>query len=224
MFSNYNNSSAFVGDAFVRLNVQTGALENHLSVFNSSTFNSVNEAEGCYNAFYTSFNCNTNYQGARWGAEYQGDLNVGPYGSLIFGARSMIETANTEQTPNPSDGSFTPISAEQTTNSVYAEYRLPLFQRLDLTIGGRVDAIADGSTFPTGRATLAYHIDETGTKLRAAFGNAAKAPTLYQRFSQYGDPSLQPETNIGGEVGIDQKFFGDKARSRRPCLMRATPI
>ncbi len=101
VFSNYNNSSAFVGDAFVRLNVQTGALENHLGVFNSSTFNSVNEAEGCYNAFYTSFNCNTNYQGARWGAEYQGDLNVGPYGSLIFGARSMIETANTEQTPNP---------------------------------------------------------------------------------------------------------------------------
>jgi vitamin B12 transporter len=122
----------------------------------------------------------------------------------------MTETASSAQWPNPGDGSFIPISAEQTTNSGYAEYRLPLLSCLDLTFGGRVDAIEDGQTFVTGRATAAYHIDETGTKLRAAFGNGAKAPTLYQRFSPYGDPSLLPQENVGGEIGLDQKLFQDR--------------
>ena len=44
---------------------------------------------------------------------------------------------------------------------------------------------ANGQTFVTGRVTAAYHIDETGTNLRAAFGDGAKAPTLFQRFSIY---------------------------------------
>ena len=211
VFSSENNSQAYVGDIFARLNFSTfdGALNNHLGVFNSTTYNSVNEAEGCYTASYTAFNCNSTYHGARNGVEYQGDLSVGPYGSLIFGARSMAEQASTSESPNPGDGSFNPINAEQTTNSVYAEYRLPLFKRLDFTFGGRVDAISGGATFVTGRATVAYHIDETGTKLRASFGNGAKAATLYQRYSEYGDPNLLPEKNVGGEIGIDQKVFGD---------------
>ncbi len=211
VFSSENNSQAYIGSAFARLNFSAfdGVLNNHLGVFNSTTYNSVNEAEGCYDASYNAFNCNSGYHGARDGVEYQGDLSFGPYGSLIFGARSMIELASTTQSPNPEDGSFNPISAQQTTNSAYAEYRLPLFSRLDFTFGGRVDAIEGGSTFVTGRATVAYHIDETGTKLRASFGNGAKAATLYERYSEYGDPTLLPEQNVGGEVGVDQKVFGD---------------
>jgi hypothetical protein len=44
---------------------------------------------------------------------------------------------------------------------------------------------ANGQTFVTGRVTAAYHIDETGTNLRAAFGDGAKVPTLFQRCSIY---------------------------------------
>ena len=43
-----------------------------------------------------------------------------------------------------------------------------------------------------------------------ASATRAKAPTLYQRFSQFGDPSLSPELNVGGEIGIDQKLFNDR--------------
>ena len=74
--------------------------------------------------------------------------------------------------------------AEQITNSVFAEQRFKLFDRLDLTLGGRIDAIEGGQTFDTWRATAAYHIDETGTKLRASVGTGDKAATLYQRFGQ----------------------------------------
>jgi vitamin B12 transporter len=34
--------------------------------------------------------------------------------------------------------------------------------------------------------------------------------SLFQRFSQFGDPSLQPERSVGYDAGIDQKLFGDR--------------
>jgi vitamin B12 transporter len=210
VFSPYNSSTTWIANGYVRANATTGILTNHLTVFGNQTDMAAGTTEGCFNAEFTAFNCNNYYRGTRFGAEYQGQLAFGPYGSLIFGARNMTETAGSSQSPNPGDGSFVPADAEQTTNSIYAQYNLPLLSRLDVTFGGRVDAIEDGQTFVTGRATAAYHIDETGTKLRAAFGNGAKAPTLYQRFSQYGASDLLSQSNVGGEVGIDQKLFNDR--------------
>ena len=213
VFSPENHSVAWVGSEYLRFNSLAfdGALKNHLTFFENTTLNQVNETEACFNALFSSFTCMTTYHGARWGAEYQGELSLNRYGVLVFGSRSEEEVASNSQYPNPNDGSFIPVSASQITNSAYAEYRATLLPRLEATFGGRVDAIANGSTFVTGRVTLAYHIDETGTKLRATFGNGAKAPTLYQRFSQYGDPNLQPEQSVGGEIGFDQQIFGDRA-------------
>jgi vitamin B12 transporter len=210
VFSPYNSLTTWIGNGFVRANETTGILTNHLTVFANATDMTNRMTEQCYDITFNPFNCALGYIGTRFGAEYQGELAFGPYGSLIFGARNMSESMRTSEEPNPNDGSFTPVNAEQTTNSVYAEYRLPLLSRLDLTFGGRVDSIEDGQTFVTGRVTAAYHINETGTKLRAAFGDGAKAPTLFQRFSQYGAPDLLPELNIGGEIGVDQKLFQDR--------------
>ena len=77
-------------------------------------------------------------------------------------------------------------------------------------MGGQIDAIEDGQTFATWRATAAYHIDEIGAKLHASVGTGDKAPTLYQRFSLFGDPNLAPETSFGVDAGIDQKLFNDR--------------
>ncbi|MGO8738506.1 TonB-dependent receptor plug domain-containing protein [Rhodoblastus sp.] len=213
VFSPENHSVAWIGSEYLRYNFAAfdGALKNHLTLFENTTLNQVSQTEGCYNALDTSFTCTTTYHGVRWGGEYQGELSLSRYGTLVFGLRNEQEEASNSQNPNPNDASFVPVDAGQTTNSAYAEYRATILPRLEATFGGRVDAIEDGSTFVTGRVTLAYHIDETGTKLRATFGNGAKAPTLYQRFSQYGDPNLKPEESVGGEIGFDQKILGDKA-------------
>ena len=211
-FNPYNHSTALIADGFVKATIDpwNGLWKHQISVFGNLTDRNIWEAEGCYDATFTAFNCLTHYRGGRYGVEYQGDANFGPWGALTYGARSETETAATSQSPNPNDGSFTPISAQQTTNSVFGEYRYAAFQRLDLTLGGRVDAVASGPTFPTWRATAAYRFD-TGTKLRASVGTGAKAPTLYQRFSPYGTPGLQPETSTAFDVGVDQKIFGDRA-------------
>jgi vitamin B12 transporter len=208
VFSHYNFSRTTIADGFVRASADSfgGLLHSQLTVFGNVTTSNVWETEACYDdVTFAVFNCRSGYQGARYGAEYQGDLKLGAFGGLTLGARTETETASTSQSPNP-DASFTPIRAQQTTNSVFAEHRLTLFDRLDLTLGGRIDAIEGGQTFETYRATAAYRIDETGTKLRASVGTGDKAPTLYQRFSPYGDPTLAPEQSFGFDAGIDQKF------------------
>ena len=59
--------------------------------FSNATINTVQETEQCFNAEFISFNCTTGFHGARWGVEYQGDLSLHAFGSLIFGARTMTE-------------------------------------------------------------------------------------------------------------------------------------
>ena len=210
VFSHYNVSQATIADGFLRATADSfgGLLRSQLTVFSNVTNRNIWETESCYDIAGNAFNCRTGYQGVRYGAEYLGDLKLGAFGALTLGARNETETASTSQSPNPDDGSFTPIRAQQTTNSLFAEHRLTLADRLDLTLGGRIDAIEGGQTFETWRATAAYRIDETGTKLRASVGTGDKAATLYQRFSQYGDATLAPEQSLGFDVGIDQKFGG----------------
>ena len=208
VFSHFNHSQTTIADGFVRATANSfgGLLRSQLTVFGNDTNSNIWEAEGCFDINYNAFNCRSGYQGARYGAEYQGDLKLGAFGALTFGARNETETISTSQSPNP-DGSFTPIRAQQITNSVFAEHRLALGDRLDVTLGGRIDAIEQGQTFETWRATAAYRIDETGTKLRASVGTGDKAATLYQRFGQYGDPTLAPEQSFGVDAGVDQKLF-----------------
>ena len=212
VFSHTNHSTAEIFDAYSRVTADTfgGALRNQLTIFGNVTDRNVWEAEGCFDASFNAFDCRSGYDGTRTGAEYQGDLKLGAFGALTFGARTETETAATSQSPNPDDGSFIPIDAQQTTNSLFAQHQFTLWDRFDFSYGGRIDSVESGQTFTTWRTTAAYRIDETGTKFHASIGTGAKVATLYQRFSQYGDPSLQPEQSVGADAGVDQKLFGDR--------------
>lgn len=212
VFSNYNHSTAAILDGYSRVIADTfgGALRNQLTIFGNVTDRKVWEAEGCFDASFNTFNCRSGFDGTRYGAEYQGDWKLGAFGALTFGARSETETAVTSESPNPNDGSFTPINAKQTTNSLFAQHQFTLGDRFDFSYGGRIDSVENGQTFATWRTTAAYHIDETGTKLHASIGTGAKVASLYQRFSLFGNPNLQPERSTGFDAGIDQKLFNDR--------------
>ncbi|MBR1217475.1 TonB-dependent receptor [Bradyrhizobium sp. U87765 SZCCT0131] len=155
----------------------------------------------------------TDYIGNSVGAEYQSTLKLGWAGSLIYGARTQHETADTYLTKllPVSVGRTPQLSATQDTNSLFALWQLPVGERLTLTLGGRMDDVASVATFETWRATAAYAITETGTKLRASAGTGAKAPTLYQLNAPiYGNSSLSPEQSIGYDAGIDQALFNGR--------------
>ncbi len=153
--------------------------------------------------------------GDRIGAEYQGDLKLDAFGRVIFGAKLERETAETYSQ------NLLPVTAlrrktqdeGQTTRSLFALWQLPIGDRLDVSLGGRIDDVVDVARFNTWRATVAYRIPETSTKLRASVGTGGKAPTLFQLFAPtFGNANLSPERSFGYDAGIDQDLFGGKAR------------
>ncbi|TDR87270.1 TonB-dependent receptor plug domain-containing protein [Enterovirga rhinocerotis] len=155
----------------------------------------------------------TDFRSERVGAEYQGQARLDAFGSLTFGGKYETDKGRSYSTPIlPVSRTKTgTLSADQTTRSLFALWQLPIGERIVLTAGGRHDSVGR-EEFNTWRATGAYLIPETGTKLRASGGTGGKAPTLYQLFSpQYGTAGLAPETSIGWDAGIDQSLFGGRA-------------
>jgi len=151
----------------------------------------------------------SDYVGDRYGAEYQALVRMGQFGSLIAGARYEKETVDTfNRSLVPPGPRFRDQAADQITSSLFALWQVPVGERLTLSLGGRYDKVTDVEGFPTWRATAAYSIPETATKLRASAGTGAKAPTLFQRYSFYGTQGLEPEHSVGVDAGIDQSFLG----------------
>jgi iron complex outermembrane receptor protein len=79
----------------------------------------------------------------------------------------------------------------------------------------------------TGDVSAAYLIAASNTKVRAHFGNAYRAPSLYERFgggfsnnpvtgetvfTAYGDPRLSPDRYNSLDAGVDQYLFRNRAR------------
>ena len=161
-----------------------------------------------------SFGTAFDYVGDRLGAEYQGDLRLGRFGTLILGGRYEREQLVAFSEPLPS-GSGTRTKTDDArigTLSAFALHQIRPTERLDLSFGGRIDALEGSSTCLTWRGTAAYRSPETGTTLRASLGTGAKAPTLYQLYSIYGTRSLEPETNLGGDIGLDQSLLDGRLR------------
>lgn len=77
---------------------------------------------------------------------------------------------------------------------------------LTLTGGVRVDDHRDYGTKTILSGNLAFR-PASNTIVRLAYGEGFKAPTLFQLFSFFGDPNLQPETAKSADIGIEQKLF-----------------
>jgi vitamin B12 transporter len=163
----------------------------------------------------TACRTRTQFIGERVGAEHQGDWKLGAAGTFTFGARTERDTADSFGAgiaPNPSPWTRT-IAAEQTTDSVFALHQVTVFDRLHLSLGGRIDKVRDVETFNTWRTTAAYEIPEIGSKLRASAGTGGKAPSLFQLFSpQFGTATLEPEHSIGFDAGIDQMLLDGRVK------------
>jgi vitamin B12 transporter len=213
-------------NVYSRLIADTGALRNTVTVYaNRTDRTSENVSYGqfgvfCGSAFFvgppvTTCRQDTFFIGDRKGVEYQGDLKMGSFGLFTFGAKAEQDQADSFSqivlpTPAPR---LRDIAAEQTTVSAFALHQLTLFDRLHLSLGGRADNVRDVATFATWRATAAYEIPETETKLRASAGTGAKAPSLYQLYSpDFGTATLQPEHSIGVDAGIDQMLFDGRVK------------
>ncbi|HKK29285.1 MAG TPA: TonB-dependent receptor [Alphaproteobacteria bacterium] len=100
-------------------------------------------------------------------------------------------------------------------NGFVGEYRTTVWDRLSFSGSVRFDdneIFEDATTY---RITGSYLHTETGTRLHASYGTGVKNPTLFELFG-FGpnfvpNPDLEPEESEGFDVGIEQRFWGDRA-------------
>jgi vitamin B12 transporter len=212
VYSHYNKSDATFAHGYARLtnDMLDGQLRNKMTVFSNMTDRTTRVTEMCYDSSYATYDCALGYRGTRMGADYQGDLKLNAFGLLSFGLHRETETIHTSQ--DPVTDTFNALSKSQSTNGVFFQHQISFFEKLHMSFGGRADAIEGGETFPTWRVTAAYQLTDE-TKLRASAGTGARTPSLFQRFSSYGNSSLLPEKNQGFEVGIDHKLSRDASVS-----------
>lgn len=97
---------------------------------------------------------------------------------------------------------------------LYGQLRATLFENLNLNIGGRVDFNDAYGTVGTWRAGASYLFAPTDTKLKASYGTAFKAPSLFELYGTGlfcgGNRNLSPEYSRGYEVGVEQGLFDRK--------------
>lgn len=97
-----------------------------------------------------------------------------------------------------------------------AEYRGEFFDQLFVSGGLRYDRNDDFDDTYTFSTSAAYVLPESGTRFHGSLGTGVTNPTFYEQFGFFpssfqGNPDLQPEENFGWDIGIEQKFWKDRA-------------
>ncbi|QPF75432.1 TonB-dependent receptor [Roseateles sp. DAIF2] len=72
---------------------------------------------------------------------------------------------------------------------------------LSLQVHGRHDRDSEFGSSNNGTIAAGYQLTPQW-RLLSSYGTAFKAPSLYQRFSEYGKPDLKPEQGRNAEVGL----------------------
>ena len=96
----------------------------------------------------------------------------------------------------------------------YGQVRVSPFAGFNLNVGGRVDTNDTFGTVTTWRAGASYLWAPTDSKVKASYGTAFKAPSLFELYGAgffcAGNRNLQPEYSRGSEIGLEQGFFDHK--------------
>ena len=136
-------------------------------------------------------------------AEWLNILKLGPWDTLTLGAEHRYEYGKNRHT----------FRKEINVVSGFAQNELRLFDRVILGGGVRYednDAFGDALT---GRASFTLLIPETGTKLRGAWAEGFRAPTINDLFFPgFGNPDLRPERSESWEIGVDQRLWSNRVR------------
>jgi vitamin B12 transporter len=119
-----------------------------------------------------------------------------------------------ESGTNVTEGTFpTDFSATLNTLAFFGQDEISLFDRLFLGGGLRWEDNNQFGTSLTGRASAALVIKETGSKLRFAWGQGFRAPTINDLFFPgFANPDLKPEQSTSWEIGADQRLWQDRIR------------
>lgn len=156
----------------------------------------------------------SHYEGKTRRIDYQSDFSFET--SSLFDASHLATFAiQHEERAAISESAFSTFDRAISSTGFVGQYQATLFERLTLTGSLRHDRNELFEDTNTYRATAAFSIYETGTKLRASYGTGVKNPTLFELYgytdTYRGNPDLAPEKAKGWDVGFDQTLWGDRA-------------
>ncbi|WP_434288742.1 TonB-dependent receptor plug domain-containing protein [Celeribacter sp. SCSIO 80788] len=184
---------------YVRIN---GDIVTH--EFSASLF----EADRTYIADsydYTSYpyafveDAKSDFTSRRTELSYLGSADLSAITTLTFGA-DYVE----EEYTNTSDTSAAAKGNDHNA-SVKAELLFEPTAGLNLSAALRYDDHSDFGDHISGRLAAAWEFAPEWTA-RAVLGTGFRAPSLYERYSPYGDPDLKEETSQSVELGLERRF------------------
>lgn len=153
------------------------------------------------------------YQGQTLKFDWQHTLRLHTTNTLLIGAETKEEKAQSQFYSESSWGPYTSNWAEQSarTNGIYLQDQLKLWDAWFSTAGVRIDDHDRFGSKVTYRFTSAYQFKQTGTRLKGSYGTGFKAPSLYQMYDPAnGNLNLKPEKSTGWDVGIEQALLNQQ--------------
>jgi vitamin B12 transporter len=140
------------------------------------------------------------FLGERLEADYVGRQQLSSTFGLLFGFNAMEESADTRAEFDKSN----------TIYGAFLQIDLRPQEDLYLTLTGRTDEHSEFGNQLTWKGTAAYQALES-TRLRTSVGTGFRAPSLFELFdSQFGNDSLDPETSLSWDAGIDHSLRNGK--------------
>tara|TARA_B100000579_G_C22836390_1_gene859047 strand:+ start:95 stop:1993 length:1899 start_codon:yes stop_codon:yes gene_type:complete len=151
----------------------------------------------------TFTNTSKNYYGYRDSVNYFGEYNFDLDNKIVFGLENEFDRAKFQK-----DWPTDYLESDEAIYSQYIDLQSRITNKVYSTFGLRRDDHTTAGSHNTGRATLAYKIDNN-TKIRSTYGTGLRYPTLYDYF--YGTvvqnkEDLKPEKSKSIDFGLETKI------------------
>ena len=133
---------------------------------------------------------------------YSGEWRPAAVAELSFGAereRSRLATAS----PSAFDPDPPPFEAQATLTGGFVQAVIRPMPGMTALVGVRHDVHSDFGGATTPGASLSFAPGDGPWRMKASYGEGFKAPTLFQLFSDFGNPALAPERAKGWDAGIE---------------------
>jgi vitamin B12 transporter len=98
------------------------------------------------------------------------------------------------------------------TKSYWIQDQLFCGDNFVVVAGTRLDYHGKFGSKATYRLAPSYNIEKTGTTIKASYGTGFRSPSLFELYSSYGNPDLDPEESTGWDVGFEQELLDNKIR------------
>ncbi len=156
----------------------------------------------------------SSFKARTYKADWQQNLYIHETNTLTLGVETEREMGRSRFSGTSAFGSFTADFPEKRSwsNGIYLQDQVRLFDCFFATVGARIDKHKKFGSETTYRVAPAYIVKRTGTKFKGSYGKGFKAPSLFQLFSSFGDPTLDAQKSKGWDAGIEQALLNDRLK------------